>query len=395
MTTESTREIDLLDHTWHTEDPWPTYTWLREEAPVYWDAQNELWGISRYDDIIRVSKDPETFSSEGGNVPNMPPDPSFINHDGVKHLRQKKLIQPHFTPARIAQLEQHIRGLARELLDEVADRKSLDFVHDIAAVLPMRIIGEMLDMPRERQSDVQAWVDDFVRGGGGPQYVTDDVTDAFAKFTAYHEERVELKRAIPGNDFLSIWLGADFDGDKYDYDTLLFEHTLILVGGSETTRHSISGGLEMLLANPGQKAAVMSEPGLWRNAVEEIMRWTTPFVRMSRTATRDGDIRGTTISEGQQVVMLYPPANRDPRHFDDPETFDIGRKFRSQMLSFGFGSHYCIGAYLARMEVQVMIEETLRRFPNLSLDHDAAAERSPSGFLRGLKRLPIILGKEA
>ena len=121
MTTESTREIDLLDHTWHTEDPWPTYTWLREEAPVYWDAQNELWGISRYDDIIRVSKDPETFSSEGGNVPNMPPDPSFINHDGVKHLRQKKLIQPHFTPARIAQLEQHIRGLARELLDEVGE----------------------------------------------------------------------------------------------------------------------------------------------------------------------------------------------------------------------------------------------------------------------------------
>lgn len=392
MADGESRQIDLLDHTWHTEDPWPTYTWLREEAPVYWDEANELWGISRYDDIIRVSKDPETFTSEDGNVPNMPPDPSFINHDGVKHLRQKKLIQHHFTPARIAQLEQHFRGIAREILESVASETTIDYVHEVAAVLPMRIIGEMLDIPLDRQPEVQAWVDEFVKGGGGPQYTTEEVTANFEKFTAYHEERIAEKQVRPGNDFLSIWLGADFDGEKYDYDMLLFEHTLILVGGSETTRHSMSGGLELLLQHPEQKAALMADPTLWKNAVEEIMRWTSPFVRMRRTATRDTEIRGTKISEGQQVVMLYPPANRDPRHFENPEVFDTRRKFTSQVLSFGFGSHFCIGAYLARMEVQVMIEETLRRFPNIAFDPASEAVRSPSSFLRGLKHLPVILG---
>lgn len=380
--------IDLMHPDTHSGDPWPLYNWLREEAPVYWDPINELWCVSRYDDIVAVAKNPKDFWSTEGNVPKMPADPSFINLDGKAHRDRRKLISALFQPKAIAKMEDHVREVVDSLIDEVIEQGHCEFVHDIAAPLPVKLIGEMTGIDAQWHPFVLEWLDEFVKGGNGPDHVTMEVNEAFINFGALHMEMVDERREEPKDDLLSIWVHAEIDGVPLDEDQLLFEHTMIMIGGSETSRNAMSGGVLSLAEHPEQRDFLAENPQWCTNAMEEATRWVTPFVRMSRTATRDCDLVGTPVRKGDEVIMLYPPANRDPRRWTDPETFDVRRDFKkTKNLAFGFGHHFCIGAWLARLEGQVVFEQMLKRMPDWRVAGETTYQHS--SFVRGLTSLPL------
>jgi len=383
MSTERRPEIDLLDPDWHSNDPWPNYTYMREVEPVYWDSKNELWGIARYDDIIRISKNPKLFTSEEGNLPNMPPDPSLINQDGREHLVQRGLVSKAFTPKRIAAQEIHIRSIVTELINAVIEDGRCDFVESVAGLLPLYVIGDMIGIPRADQRKVLEWSDQMVKGGCGPDYITDAVTDAFDMFTDFHIDLAEERTRCPGEDIISVWMKAEIDGERLDETQVLFNHLLLFVGGTESTRSAISGGLEMLLRNPDQLAWALEDESRWPQVVEEVIRWMTPFIRMVRTATKDVEMHGTLIKEGDQVVMMYPAAARDPRNFEEADVFDVRKTRDVHAIAFGYGPHFCLGAPLARIETRIIYDEVFRRMKNLRFEPNREMTRTQSSFIRG------------
>ncbi len=380
--------IDLMDPATHSGDPWPLYTWLREEAPVYWDPINELWAISRYDDIMTVSRNARQFWSTEGNVPKMPADPSFINLDGKAHRDRRKLVSALFSPRAIAKMADHIRDAVDELIDEVIEQGSCEFVADIAAPLPVRMIAEMTGIPSEWHPFLLEWLDEFVKGGNGPDHVTMEVNEAFINFGALHMELVDQRREEPQDDLLTLWVNAEIDGEKLDEDQLLFEHTMMMIGGSETARNAISGGVAALAEHTDQREWLLANPKGCANAMEEATRWVTPFIRMSRTATEDCDLVGTPVKKGDEVMMMYPPANRDPRRWERPDEFDVQRDFKAtRNLAFGFGNHFCIGAHLARMEGQIVFEQLLKRMPDWRIAGEVTHQES--SFVRGITSMPL------
>jgi cytochrome P450 family 142 subfamily A polypeptide 1 len=382
-------DVDLLDPETHAGNPWPLYDRLREEHRMYWEPINELWCVSRYDDIVEMSRQPEVFTSLEGNVPKMPADPSFINLEGKKHHDRRKLIQALFSPSAVRKMEAHIGSAVDQLIDNVIEKGSCDFVEDIAAPLPVGIIAEMTGIPAEWHEDVREWMDIFIRGGSGPDHVTAEVNEAFINFGALHMQLVDERREDPKDDLLSIWAHAQVDGQLLmDEDDILFEHTMMMIGGSETARNAISGAVLELADLPDQKRLLREQPELAGNAGEEATRWVTPFIRMSRTATQDAELGGAHIKEGQELIMLYPAANRDPRKFDNPYEFDVARDFKkARTLAFGHGHHYCLGAFLALAEARAVFERMMERMGDWQVVGEPVWAKS--SFIRGLMSLPI------
>lgn len=378
-------EVDLIAPETHV-DAWPLYEWLREEAPVYQD-KNGIWCVSRYDDIVAISKDPETYTSTEGNRPLLPADHSFIHLDGPAHRMRRGLVEKWFGPRAVMKMEQHIRDVTNRLIDDVIESGKTEFVADVSAPLPAEIMCEMTGVPVEMAEEVRSWLDVFIRGGNGPDFVDEMTNDAFFKFGLLHMDLVEAHRAMPQDDLLQVWIDAEIEGEKMNEDQLLFEHTMLMIGGSETSRNAITSGMIALAQSPEQRQWLLDNPGGMNNAVEEIIRWATPFISMSRVATRDVDLHGQQIKEGDCVMMLYPAANRDPRKFDDPNTFDIRRNFKKGQLAFGYGRHFCLGARLARAEVKVVFEEVLRRMPDWQLDGEPTW--AVSSFIQGATKLPL------
>ena len=389
----SERDYDLLDLDTHVDDPWPMYTYLREEEPLYWDRHNDLWAISRHADIVAMSSDTETFTSGEGALANIPPDPSMIHQYPEQHGKQRRLVSSAFTPSRMRSLESNARDIAIDIIENVRPQGSCDAVTDLAKHLPLRLIGAMLGHPREDLEMIQSWTDAMVQGGSGPQYVDETTNDAFDNFATYHEEAIAKRMEERTDDILSVWLDAEIDGEKLDESQLLFEHALIFVGGSETTRNVMSCGIEMLIKNPEQRQYFIEnidDPAVNKAAIEEMIRWAVPFTRMVRVATRDVEMYGKTIQKGQGIMMMYPCAMRDPRVFDDPDTFDIRRPAPTSNLSFGHGRHLCLGANLARMELRIFFDELLRRIPNMEFDPAQSPTKRRSSFIRGLTSLPVV-----
>jgi cytochrome P450 family 142 subfamily A polypeptide 1 len=384
--------IDLNEIHVHGLSAEPLYEWLRERAPLFRDAK-DLWAVSRYDDVAYVSKHPEIFSSRYGVVPGvnleMWPDEAMINMDGDEHTCQRGLVSKGFTPGRIAALEPAIRAIMTELIDRVAPRGQCDLVSALARPLPMRVIGDMLGYPVERNDELLDITDVVVLGGNGPEHVTEEVAGEFMKFCSFHEELLAQRKEQRGNDLISLWLDAELDGKKLSEDKLLYEHNLLLVGGSETTRHAISGGMYQILRRPADVAYLREHPEAIPGAVEEMVRFTTPFVRMQRTLVADHAMHGITMKAGDHLIMVYPAANRDPRAFERPQEFDVRRRFDKPALAFGLGKHYCLGASLARLEIRVFLEEVLRRFGDITIDPGYEAAVKPSSFVRGLSCLPV------
>ena len=381
-------EVDLLSEELYGDAAAEAYAWMRRVAPVYHDAANDLWAISTWEGVSTASHDSATFSNAGGSRPKLPPMPWMIDLDGGDHSRRRRIVSRAFTPARVKGMLPAITALCDELVDAVVDRPELDVVADLAAPLPMIVIGDMLGVEPEDRDQLLRWSDDLIGSIAGTPERIDAAAAAFVAFDAYARRTIADRRSRPRNDLVSVLVGAEVDGDRLTDDELVMESLLLLLGGDETTRHVISGGVDLLLRNPGEHARLRADPTLLDGAVEESLRCVTPIKNMARTVTRDVEIAGTTLRAGCEVVLLYESANQDETHFVDPRRFDITRS-PNDHLAFGFGAHHCLGAALARVEIRAMLGCIVERLPGLEPADDAAPER----FLGSLRTLPVRAGR--
>ncbi|MFA5884251.1 MAG: cytochrome P450 [Acidimicrobiia bacterium] len=383
----STRTIDLLDGDFYVNDPYPTYAWMRENAPVYWDEINELWGIARYDDIVHIEKHKDLFISsdqeKGGYRPNIPADHALIGLDDPIHTKRRNLVSRRFTPRAAGQWEDHVREVVNALLDDMAAAAGeVEIVETLAAPLPAMMIGKLLGFGEERWRDLKHWSETTIALGGGPRYFTEAGVTAAMEFAQASAELYEEKRGCPVDDVMSVWTQAEIDGRPLTLDEVIPDCLLLLDGGAETTRTVIARTILELIANPDQWDRLRGGADS-TVATEEFIRYVTPVNNMCRVASRDAEVGGETIRAGQQVVLMYPSANRDPAHFTDPERFDITRH-PNPHLAFGFGTHFCLGASLARLEIRVFFEELRKRVTGMRLVPGTAPVDMPNAFVYGL-----------
>jgi cytochrome P450 family 142 subfamily A polypeptide 1 len=382
-------DIAIADGAFWGRNPQAELAWLRANDPIHWDEAGQVWGVSRYDDVKALSTQPDLFSNAGGIRPDTGPIAMMIDMDDPDHLRRRKLVNKGFTPRRVRDQEDRIREVVNRLIDQVAEQGSADFVKDIAAWLPLVMIGDALGVSEEDHPTLLEWSDDLMRGQGTQDpALLEAMIGAFSGYTEYISGVIEDRRACPADDLMSILCHADVDGDKFDDDEIIHESLLILIGGDETTRHVITGGLYQLLRNRDQWEQLLADRSLLDSAVEESLRWVSPIKNMARTATRDTELHGQQIEKDQKLLLLYPSANRDESHFDDPQTFDITRT-PNDHVAFGFGTHFCLGASLARLELKVAFEQVLERLPDIRLVDDTEPEFRPASFVSGYETMPV------
>jgi len=384
-------DIDLLDGAFYAGDPHPTYTWMRANAPVYYDATHNVWGLASYDAVLSASKDPLTFSNAGGIRPDGVPLPMMIEMDDPAHWKRRKLVNRGFTPGRVRDRERYIRDKCDAIIDLVCERGECDFVRDVAAPLPMVLIGDMLGVAPEDRDDLLRWSDDMVsaQSGSATEQQWLAAMHAMEEYTEFCTHAVAQRQAHPTDDLMSVLVHAEVDGDRLEPDDVLHESLLILVGGDETSRHVISGGMEQLLLHPDQRQLLIDDPSKIPTAVEEMLRWVSPIKNMCRTVTRDSTFMGEELIEGQKCMLLYESANRDETRFVDPFRFDVQRQ-PNEHVAFGFGAHFCLGQALARLELRVMFEQLLTRIPELEFAIDPGdLARRPANFISGLESMPV------
>jgi len=385
--------IDLLAGDFYVNDPYPTYAWMRQHAPAYWDPINELWGVSRYDDIVDIERRKDVFVSsdkaKGGYRPNLPADRSLIGLDDPLHTKRRNLVSRRFTPRAVSGWEAHVREVVTQLLDDaLRDGGETDIVDQLAAPLPAMMIGRLLGFPDDAWRDLQEWSERTIALGGGPRYHVEDGMIAAREFSAASAALYAEKQRCPADDVMSVWTTAEIDGRPLGLDEVIPDCLLILDGGAETTRTVIARMILELIRRRDQWMLLREGADL-TVAVEEFIRYVTPIHNMCRVATREVELGGETIRAGEQVVLMYSAANRDPAHFADPERLDVTRH-PNQHLSFGFGTHFCLGASLARLEIRVFFEELVRRVREMHLVEGSVVEM-PNAFVYGLRSARVHL----
>ncbi|MET0727815.1 MAG: cytochrome P450, partial [Acidimicrobiales bacterium] len=335
-------DVNLLDGTWYAEDPHEVWAWMRREAPVHYDEVADVWGIARYDDVLAIEKDPKTFSSRRAPRPHGDPLPMMISMDDPDHQRRRSLVNRGFTPRRIGELEPTVAGLCRRIVNRVCEAGTADAVWDIAAPLPLLVIADLLGFEEEHYDDLLAWSDDLIRATtlDPPREVADAGLKAMLGFRELQLGVIADRRAAPRDDLISILCAAEIEGDRLDDESIVQETLLLLIGGDETSRHVITGGLLALLEHPDQRAALVDDLDQLPVAVEELLRWVSPIKNMARTVTMDLELRGQQLQEGDQVMLFYPSANRDEAVFDRADELDLTRH-PNPHLAFGFGPHFC------------------------------------------------------
>jgi cytochrome P450 family 142 subfamily A polypeptide 1 len=384
--------INVLDPAFYV-DPWEAFRWLRDEAPVYWDPVQKLWAISRYDDIMAVERDGVRYSSFRGSRPHidLSSDQSMINLDDPDHQAQRSLVARRFTPRAVRGHEDHIRQVVTEILDAVLPLGECEAIEAIASRLPAMMVGELLGYPPELWERVRYWSERVMMLAGqtsaeGPPHATHpEIISVMQEWTEVTLALISERRAEPRNDLISLWTHQEGWDDKH----VLEETVLILDGGAETTRTVIGSMIRELALQPEQRRLLIENPDLLSStAVEEFIRWVTPVLNMRRTATADHEFHGQTISEGDELLLLYPSANRDARIFTQPDVLDVTRA-HNRHVAFGFGTHFCLGAQLARLEIRVMFEEMLRRMPDWELCDPDEPKVIPATFARAYDRVRI------
>ena len=401
----SVREVDLNDpDTFVAGVPHEWFAWLREHDPVHRNPEAAgpgFWAVTRHADVVAVSRVPELFSSWQGSalVADLPPDDlagmrlQLIHMDPPEHTALRAIVSRAFTPRMIASLRDHIAELTTEIVDAVATAGECDFVTAVAAELPLQVIAETLGVPREDRGRLFDWSNRLI-GMEDPEYGSEDAVQAditakvaLVEMFQYAHELAERKRAEPTDDLCSVLLHAEVDGRRLtdiEFNMFFF---LLVIAGNETTRNLISGGIQALCEHTQERDRLLADPRLLPTAVEEMLRWVSPVMQFRRTATRDTELAGRHVAAGDKVVLYYGSANRDPAVFGPTaERFDVGRTPNNH-LAFGFGTHFCLGASLARLEIRTMFGELLGRLPDLELA--APAERLRSSFINGIKHLPV------
>ena len=391
--------IDLLDLARYAADgpPHELFARLRAEAPVWWHPEangSGFWAITRYEDVVHVSRNADVFSSfQGGTmVQDPPPEQLFVvrqmmlNMDPPQHTKLRALINKGFTPRMVAQLREGIGELARQIVDRVARQGECDFVTDVAGELPSYVIAELMGIPLEDGRELYRLTERMHTAEPTPEGLADGQRAIFEMMSYSNGIRSE-KRARPGSDIASTLLAADVDGEKLtDLEFDMFFLLLINAGG-DTTRNLVAGGMLELIQHPDERAKLAANPELLPSAIEEMLRFVTPVVHFRRTALRDTEIRGQKIAAGDKVIVFYSSANRDESVFVEPERFDLARTPNEHVAFGGGGVHFCIGANLARVEIRAMFEQVLTRMADLELA--GPVERLRSNFISGPRRMPV------
>jgi len=401
-------DLDIITAQRYGERGYPHEEWtrLRRESPVHRfqpEGYKPFWAVTKHADIIEVSKQPEVFKSEGRfilfpelegapgqSLEENPPLKMLINMDPPEHRDYRALISHWFTPRAIRRLEDRLADITNEIFDELAGRGEVDFVNEIAVRQPLRMITEMLGIPREREGFVLKVTNEnfgiedpaFQREGDTREDRLGFLTEAFTFVTELMEDR----RRDPREDLTTVFANATLNGATPPAFELLSNYFLVMVAGHDTTRNAISGGLLALLENPAELAKLRADPALSEIGAEEIVRWSTPVNHFSRTSTRDYVLRGQNIAAGDSVALFYASANRDEEIFEDPFTFRIDRD-PNPHLGFGVGEHFCLGAHLARLDLKVFFRVFAERVKSMEIC--GPVERLHASFVPGAKRIPV------
>jgi cholest-4-en-3-one 26-monooxygenase len=373
---------------------------LRRDAPVWFhpgtDEVEGFWCIVKHADLVELSRDYGHASSARGGITLHDASAEdlelqrqmMLMMDPPNHTKLRLLVNKGFTPRMIGRLDEHIRDIAKAIVDEVASRGGCDFVVEVAAQLPLRVIVEMMGVPDADRPKIFEWTNRLI-GSEDPEYNVsrDEAIGAATEMFMYSTELATEKRKNPGDDIISTLLQAEVEGNRLTDTEFNLFFQLLAVAGNETTRNLISNGMNFMFEHPDQWAKLVDDRSLLPGAIDEMLRYASPVMYMRRTAPEDFKLRGQTIREGDKMALWYISANRDEDVFDDPQRFDITRSPNEYVAFGGGGPHFCLGANLAKLEIRVMFEELLNRLPDIELAGDV--QRLRSNFINGIKHMPV------
>ncbi len=405
-------DVSNLD-LWSEGPPYETFKRLRAEDPLHWSElgdfewESGFWSVVRFEDIAAVGRDHATFSSNRSIIlvdklerdPDKP-DPidlsanMMITQDPPRHDRLKALVQRAFTPKRAIEHTERMREIINAVYDRALEAHPdgrLDLVQDVGIYVPAMVIGDMLGAPREDADKLVDWTN-RTTAFEDPRLVPDlgDVWVALEELIPYVNEMIDERAANPTDDLTTAFIEAEVDGERLSHEEVLMFFFLLMVAGNDSTRAVFTSGMKSLLDDPEQMSLVRSGDVPLEQVVEEFVRFHPPFAYMRRTATRDAELAGKQVKKGDKLALWYVSGNRDETAFEDADTFDVRRKPNQHQSFGGGGRHFCLGAGLARLELKLWIEETLRRFPEISLDGET--ERVSSTFLNQYRSIPVKLG---
>ena len=390
-------ELNPFSYEFH-EDPYPTYRRLRDEAPLYRNETLGFWALSRYRDVLSASLEWETYSSaEGTTLERMDPAyfearPMIIFLDPPRHDRLRRLVSRAFTPRRVAALEPFVRATVGRLLDSVAREGGGDFVHDVSMPLPMEVIFTLLGVPEGDRRQVREWMDLSLERDRDTPAIPERAMIAMVSMMQYWPDFVENLRRKPDDGLVSALLTAEVEDDD-GTPTRLTDGEIIgfcnLIGsaGNETVTKLLANACVLFARHPEQYRTILDDPGAIPDAVEEVLRHTSPSQYQGRVTTRDVTWHGETVPKGSRILLLTGSANRDERQFPDPDRFDVRRQ-PEQHLALGQGVHFCLGASLARLESRVALEEFSRRFPRYTVD-EGRCVRVHMSNVHGYEHVPF------
>lgn len=384
------------DYDFH-EDPYPIYARLREEAPLYRSEQRGFWALSRHEDVATGFRDSTRLSSANGVSldpaaygPHAHKTMSFLALDDPRHQRMRALVSKGFTPRRVRELEPRIEALTRHHLEPALRRGEFDFIADFAGKLPMDVISELMGVPESDRDRLRHLADTVVHREEGVDDVPPSAMEASLELVQYYADMLAERRSRPTEDLTSALLDAEVDGDRLTDDEIIGFLFLMVVAGNETTTKLLANCVYWGWRNPEQLAKPLSDPDRVPDWIEETLRYDTSSQVIARTAAEDLEYHGQIVPEGDCVLLLIGSANRDGRVFTDPDRYDLDRDTSRQLVSFGGGTHFCLGAHLARLEARIALTEMVRLVDGYELDADAA-ERVHSSNVRGFAKLPIAV----
>ena len=397
-------EVDIIDPSrWAAGIPHSEFEMLRAVAPVFWHempGHRGFYAVTKYEDVVAISRNPKLFSSARGgtNLEDYEEEDLsqiqllMVNMDPPLHGKYRKLISKGFTPKMTRRMAPRVSQTVADILDKVSGMARCDFVREVAAELPLVVIADLMGIPQEDRALVYDWSNRLI-GFDDPEFQTslEDARVAAFEIWMYANDLAESRRGTPGTDLTRVLMNAMVDGEELtemEFDAFFL---MLAVAGNETTRNAISGGLLALLENPDQLALLrenVDDEALMNSAVEEIIRWVTPVVHFRRTVTEDTVLRGVSLKENDKVAIFYTSANRDEEVFENASQFDITRSHNPH-IAFGVGAHFCLGASLARLEIRILLEQLVKRLPEIRLD--GPVRRLRSNFINGIKELPVSL----
>jgi cholest-4-en-3-one 26-monooxygenase len=393
--------LDIISPEKYVRDgyPHPEWTWLRKHDPVHWtesDWCEPFWAITKHADIVAIGKNPKNWVIEprlAVFTRDLPPEPTsrhLLTMDPPDHGRYRNLISKWFTPRTVKVWEPKVRQVTRDVLDAAGAKGEIDFVADVSAPITIAVIALMLGIPQEDWPLLFRWTNEIIapedpefQRGRTPMETSDQARE---ELFSYFKQVSDERRKNPTDDILSTVVQSRIDDQPLNEFELLSYYFLLVVAGNETTRNAMTGGVQCFLDNPEEWGKLARDPGLASGAVEETVRWTTPVNQFARTATRDLEVRGRKIGEGESVCLFYASGNRDEEVFDDPFRFRVDRD-PNDHIGFGRGEHVCLGAHLARLEIRALYDQLRERL--VHMERTGEVVRARSSFIGGIKRAPM------